>query len=191
MVSVTVFLRWRRCGMRLLRQYWPWVIAVIGLVLAAAAWLAYRDIGQDTARQVKQLELARLHSLIAERQQRAGKPLSQAERVSGFYQQLIQEQAYPQVLDFIYQAAAKESLQLDAGEYVLDKLVSGQLMIYRVRFPVQGEYGAVRRFINSVLATYPTISLDDAKLKREAVADAELEAELQFSLLLRPAGGRP
>lgn len=177
--------------MRLLRQYWPWVIAVIGLVLAAAAWLAYRDIGQDTARQVKQLELARLHSLIAERQQRAGKPLSQAERVSGFYQQLIQEQAYPQVLDFIYQAAAKESLQLDAGEYVLDKLVSGQLMIYRVRFPVQGEYGAVRRFINSVLATYPTISLDDAKLKREAVADAELEAELQFSLLLRPDGGRP
>ena len=50
--------------------------------------------------------------------------------------------------------------------------------------PVLGEYTQVRGFVNSVLDTVPNAAVDELTLKREEIADEQLEARVRFSLFL-------
>jgi hypothetical protein len=55
---------------------------------------------------------------------------------------------------------------------------------YRVQFPVKGTYSQLRAFMEEFLQVMPALSLDELSLKRETVADDELEARLGMTLVV-------
>jgi hypothetical protein len=70
----------------------------------------------------------------------------------------------------------------------------------RVRFvmPLNGSYESLRRYVDLALREDPALTLDLLRVERPDAQQAELRAELQWSLWMRPAaagaavdGGRP
>ncbi len=89
----------------------------------------------------------------------------------------------PQV-ERIYAAAAAEHLALLQGEYARTEVQGTRLVRYRITLPVRGTYAQVRRFVAAATVAVPGLAIDDLNLQRKAVADAQLEARVQFSLFL-------
>ncbi|HEY0826443.1 MAG TPA: hypothetical protein VGD76_21835 [Ramlibacter sp.] len=94
-----------------------------------------------------------------------------------------QEELAPQV-ERIYAAAAAEQLALLQGEYARTEVPGTRLVRYRVTLPVRGTYAQVRRFVAAATVAVPGLAIDDLNLQRKAVAEAQLEARVQFSVFL-------
>lgn len=56
---------------------------------------------------------------------------------------------------------------------------------YRVALPLAGSYDALRSFIEDALRSDAALSLDSVRLRRADGRAAQVQAELQFSLLMR------
>ncbi len=59
---------------------------------------------------------------------------------------------------------------------------------YRIVMPARADYAALRSFIEAALLAQPALSLDDLQLSRRSVSQADIEAQLQWSLHLRQRG---
>ncbi|MDM4767020.1 hypothetical protein [Pelomonas sp. SE-A7] len=59
----------------------------------------------------------------------------------------------------------------------------------RITMPLNGTYAQLRAYIEAALLKDPALSLDGLKLRRASAQTAEMEAELQWSLHSRLAGG--
>jgi hypothetical protein len=82
-------------------------------------------------------------------------------------------------------AAAEQGLQLQSGEYRLERQPDDRLIRYRIALPVQGSYGQVRRFAEAALARMPALALDEIEFHRDNTQQATLDARLRFTLFLR------
>jgi Tfp pilus assembly protein PilO len=94
-----------------------------------------------------------------------------------------QEELAPQV-ERIYAAAAAEHLALLQGEYARSDVPGTRLVRYRITLPLRGNYAQVRRFVAAASVAVPGLALDDLNLQRKTIADAQLDARVQFSLFL-------
>jgi len=54
--------------------------------------------------------------------------------------------------------------------------------------PVQGDAGAIRRFMLAALLAHKTLALESVQFKRDRAATAEVEARIQWVLLTRLPG---
>lgn len=89
----------------------------------------------------------------------------------------------PQV-ERIHAAAAGEQLVLLQGEYGRSEVPGTRLVRYRISLPLRGSFAQVRRFIAGACAAVPGLTLDDLQLQRQSVAEAQVDARVQFSLFL-------
>jgi hypothetical protein len=90
-------------------------------------------------------------------------------------------------LERLHRFARGARLDVAQGEYRLERRPAG-LWAYRVTLPVRGTYGEVRTFVSAVLKDMPTASLDAVRVERRKADDAQLEAQLRFTLYARPSG---
>ena len=101
-----------------------------------------------------------------------------------FYATLAGSDALTPQVERIYAAAAAQQLLLLQGEYARSEVPGTALLRYRVALPVRGSYAQVRTFAAAATADVPGLVLDEVSLKRNTVADAQVEARVQFSLFL-------
>jgi len=87
----------------------------------------------------------------------------------------------------LHRLARGARLDVAQGEYRLERRPTG-LWAYRVTLPVRGSYAEVRNFVSAVLKDMPTASLDSVRVERRKADDAQLEAQLRFTLYARPTG---
>jgi Tfp pilus assembly protein PilO len=172
---------WRRQLQYRLRQLGS--LGVLGLALLVAAgvlWLVLIQPGEQElvrlAAQVKtrQVELTALNTTgrVVE--------LSKEEKIAEFYKGFPAVVQVPDQLKNIYQAADKNGLTLETGEYALLQTEADPLARYRVALPVKGTFAQILAFMDAVLKDMPSTALESANFKRDKVDDPVVDAKLVF-----------
>lgn len=134
----------------------------------------------DALRQTRAERLARFRAPAA------GAPATPAaqQHLAAFYAVLGEPSATEAHVKLLFDVARRSGISLAQGEYKWSVDGSGQTERYQIRLPVKGSYAAIRAFCEAVLRELPFASLDELSLKRQVVADATLDATVQFSLHL-------
>jgi hypothetical protein len=93
----------------------------------------------------------------------------------------------PALLGVVLAQATESGIVLDQGRYTYSPATATRLARYTFEFPVKGDYGNVRRFINKSLAAVPALGLDKLHLERKNVGDTLVSADVGFVIYMRGA----
>lgn len=88
----------------------------------------------------------------------------------------------------IYDAAERQSVQLEQGDYRAAKDSVGRLVRYQISLPIKGSYTQVRKFVAAVLQDLPNLSLESIQFERQRAGDPTVEAKVRLVMYL---GQRP
>lgn len=114
-----------------------------------------------------------------------------AQEMAKFNQLLPRADSLHQSLSLLDEAALKQRLVLNRGDYKFTQLKQAQasnalnLSSYEVVLPVAGPYSQIRQFIANVLQQQPALALSEVKIKRDNSMSANVEARLVFVLYLQ------
>lgn len=106
------------------------------------------------------------------------------EALSAFYGFFPPSKQLSDQIRKIYNAAGRQSVQLEQGEYRASKDSIGQLVRYQISLPIKGSYTQVRRFVAAVLVDVPNLSLESIQFERQRVGDPTVEARVKLVLFL-------
>jgi len=117
---------------------------------------------------------------------RAGQPepLSPTDQLAGFYKVFPRETTIPDWLDKLNDVADEHEIELDTGDYALNKVQSGRLDQFRIALPVQATYPQIRGFIDDALSSAPALALESVAFKRDSVDEDFISARVVFRLFL-------
>ena len=159
------------------------IVGVALIVFAVASLL--------TANWAQHLQLTSLRADLATAQQAAaarrlaGPDLSAAEGLQTFVRKLPARSELPTMTEEIVKQAAAAGILLERGSYDFTVTRSGQIVRYRMTFPVVGAYPAIRSFIDGTLSAMPNAAVDGLKLERKNIGAAEVEADIRFAVFMR------
>lgn len=161
------------------------IVGITGWVWGIAHLRAQASVQQRALDQAQQLlDAATVAAPVA--------PRSAAEqRLDAFYDALGERRYAEQQVRALFAIAAKNGLVLHQGEYKFMYDKNGRFHGYRILLPVKGPYAAVRQFCEQALMAIPFASLDEMHFKRDAIANATLEAKLHFTVYLGDAATAP
>lgn len=170
----------RRIGRRL---GWGAAIGIGALALAAgAAW-------QSHAMMQRQQQLA--SQLAAARSARPPPLVAAADdatrQLAAFYTYLPAHEAIPDLLKQLVGIAAKNGVTLAKADYKPQAEDNADFMRYQITLPIKADYAKVQGFIVGALRGLPTLTLESVTFKREQIETGDVEARVQFNLLVRKA----
>ena len=134
-----------------------------------------------------ELNIAKLN--IAKLQQASVNDTNQ--EMASFNQLLPRADSLQQSLSLLDNAALKQRLALNRGDYKFTQIKQAQtsnalnLSSYEVILPVAGSYSQIRQFIANALQQQPALALSEVKIKRDNAMSANVEARLVFVLYLQ------
>lgn len=161
------------------------------LVLAAAGVQLFVLPGLEEADEADQAEITRIERgtrrAAMARQETAVSPVHTRERLLGHFP--VESELNAQ-LGRLLELAGKEGLQIPTGDYRLVKGKEDALFDrYVLNLPVKGAYGTIQSYLAAVRREFPGLAIEDASLRRDSIASAEVEAQLRFVLFCRRDGG--
>lgn len=106
-------------------------------------------------------------------------------QLAAFYGFFPRSDVLTETLGGLYDAAAKQNLVLDQGEYHLAPAQEGRLVRYDIVLPVKGPYPRLRSFIAQVLKDNPSLALAGITFNRQAAIDIGVEAQVRLTLYMR------
>lgn len=136
----------------------------------------------EQAVQAQRAAAAKLASRIPHQPVSADRRIEDLQRFHHLFPPL---ERLPAEVEKLWALAVEHKLELQTGEYRLDGDVPG-LRRYRMNLPVRGTYTQLRLFVDAILKTLPTLSIDGLRFERKRVSDTELEAQLALTLYFRP-----
>jgi hypothetical protein len=113
-------------------------------------------------------------------------PVLAASRLSDFYAGLGDSAHTGEIVMRLFDAAAAAGVALDKAEYKPGHDAPGRFDTYTIVMPIKGDYARLRQFSEKVLVTVPYAALDDMRFKRNSANDPGVEANLRFTVFLRP-----
>lgn len=143
-----------------------------------------REIQQDVHHQQSELESAQKNVGEVVLPQAKPEPTS-TQDVEAFYKLFPAGSSLPKNLHLIDQAAVKQHLVLNRGDYRFSQTKQGQLLRYEIVMPLVGQYTQLHQFISEVLQAMPALALTDLQIKRENALSPTVEARLIFVLFLK------
>jgi hypothetical protein len=93
----------------------------------------------------------------------------------------------PALLGTVLTQAEGAGVSLDQGRYSFSPAAPNRLASYTFEFPIKGDYGSVRAFINKSLTAIPALGLEKLRIERKNVGDTSVHAEVAFIIYLRGA----
>ena len=93
----------------------------------------------------------------------------------------------PDFVAAIQRRAEQAEVRIDRTEYRVQPLLGQAAQSVRLRFPAHADYPRLRSWLEGLLHDYPSLSLDEISLRREADGGEELESSIGLSLLVRAA----
>ncbi len=163
--------------------------------MAGAAALAFSLLALWQGQQLKQRE-AQLQVQLRQAQQ--GKPVpvpadsaaDAARQVAAFYAYLPRHETIPEQLKQLLDIAGKNGVVLAKADYKVQPEENADFLRYLITLPIKADHARVQSFMLAALHGLPTLTLDSVTFKRNAPDAAEVEARVQFILLVRKAAGR-
>ena len=163
---------------------WPGVVG-IGLLTACTAFYF------STIQQAQQKLAATRYSVLALQDQSRqsdpalkSNPHSREEQLAQFYRLFPQDKDLLQWMEKIFDTAQSQGIGLEQGEYKVTRNDEGGLVRFQMTFPVKGDYPRIRKYLTSLMADIPTLSLQQVQFKRQKVGDAMVEANIKLVLFL-------
>lgn len=171
----------RRRWMRLFG--WPGV-AGAGLLVACLAFylsiIRSEQFRLDAARQ-SAIQLQKQGKRNANEASRNQAP---AEQLAEFYRVFPNDKNLLPWLEKIFTLAQGQKISLDRGEYKVTSDKVGKLMRFQMNLSLKGEYPQIRKYLDSLLAEIPIVSLEYFQLGRQKIGDPALEARIRLALYL-------
>jgi hypothetical protein len=162
---------------------WPGV-AGIGLLLACMAFylsaIRPAQFRLDTARR----SVIQLHNLGKRNANEINREQPPAEQLAEFYRAFPNDKELLSWMEKIFTLAQEQKINLDQGEYKVTRDKVGKLMRFQMTLPLKGEYPQIRKYLDSLLAEIPIISLEHLQLERQKVGEPALEARIRLALYL-------
>jgi hypothetical protein len=114
----------------------------------------------------------------------ANSALGREEQLRVFYSNFQPPEKLPDTLKKIYQAAQKQGLILETGEYMRLQTGAERLARFRVSLPLKGSFKQVLAMMDTVLKENNTVALENVTFKRDKVDDQAVEAKVVFLVFL-------
>lgn len=178
-----------RAQVALWRYGWIWCISAAALIAAVAVWLTETKQAQAQLAQMRTALAATAHGprALAVRPERSSD--EQAQRLAQVLSVLQGSDATTDQISQILDAAARHGIDLPKGEYRTSVDRSTLVTRTLVSLPVKAGYPQLRSFVEDVLRSTPNASVDQISFRREAAAQASVEATLRISLWSKPMPG--
>jgi hypothetical protein len=174
-------LRWL-AGLAVRRLGWQGLTG-IGLMVAACVFHAAVTVPMDARLAGIRGDMALPHKGPAN-ERRVDTPDPAAE-LDAFYREFPGEDALTDLLAKLHRIADEHGLALQQADYRAADERGPRLGQYRITVPAVATYPQLKQFLAAVLTGMPNLSLDQLSLQRHAVADARVDAQMQFTLYLR------
>ena len=166
---------------QLFHHGWP---AGVGLALLACAlglhWFAVLPV-RARADEMRDTQAAMRLRVVAQ----AGQPELLLARQNALFDGLPTPAGALDTIAALHAAAAVHGVLLAHGEYRMVGDVNSRLLRYQVVLPARSDYPALRAWLADILASHRYASLDDISLRRDASADAAIEARVRLTLYLK------
>lgn len=175
---------WRGQARRWLRWLsWPLLATLSVAIFTTGFYLTTVRPAQYelNALQRNLTELRAQRRLIAEKSARQSPRL----QLVGFYQTFPAAASAPDLLERIYAAALANHLELSKGDYRITRNGQAQLDQYQLTLPLNGRYPDIRGFLDEVLSTLPTASLDHVAFERQKIGETAVQVTVRLTLYLR------
>jgi Tfp pilus assembly protein PilO len=180
----------RRLGARLSNEWLPraaWTInrtgrpglVGIALLLAAALFLFSTHL-----KVVAEVEALRADLAAAQSQSRMAPPDKIAVPATAL-RALPARTDMPAILRQLFGEVARARLAVNTAKYEINATKSNGVVRHQIAFPVTGPYPQIRAFIDTTLATMPTVALSDLVLERKSIADGNVEAQIRMTIYTR------
>jgi len=110
--------------------------------------------------------------------------LTPAEQLAEFYRIFPNEKNMLPWLQKVFDLAETHGIRLNQGEYKVTRDRVGKLVRFEMILPVRSEYPQIRKFLNSLRAEIPILSMEHLQFERQKVNDSEVEAKIRLALYL-------
>ncbi len=168
---------WRSLG-------WPCAIGAACLALAAFA------VQQGDALAAHQQQLTAQLAAAARQSALPTAPITldaDADSLAAFHAYLPAHDSIPDQLKALLEVAQKSGVTLAKADYKPQADGNTAFLRYQITLPVKAEYAQLQTFIVDALQELPTLTLDSVLFKREQIEAGEIDAHIQFILLVKKA----
>jgi hypothetical protein len=153
---------------------------------ALAIWQG-QQLAQYEATLQRQLQQAQLARPLPPP---ADSTLDAVRQIAAFYAYLPRHEMIPEQLKQLVAIAGKNGVVLAKADYKAQLEENADFLRYQITLPIKAEHARVQSFILAALHGLPTLTLDSVTFKRNSPDAAEVEARVQFVLLVRKAAAR-
>ena len=130
---------------------------------------------------LQQAELSRDKRLSAPAQ-----PSHEDAVLNQLFEVSFSETGVSDILRSVGRIAQRNGVVLSQSEYQNSAEGHGGLSRLQVTMPLRASYPQLKKFVEQVLLEYPGISVDELVLKRESVAQNQVEVRVKLSLWIQP-----
>lgn len=164
---------------------WLAVLALAAGVLPSQYAGRARD--QQALRQAQSAQAQVALQQVATPDMPAVSEIESSQRNAAQFRALLAQAPLPEgAQQTLFALAKRWNLELPQGQYQQSCDDSGAWCSYRMQLPVVGSYTAVRGFVQDALHALPSLALESAGFKREAVGTEGLEVALRWTLYQAP-----
>lgn len=179
-------LRWEaRRGMR--RLGWTGLVGLCALAFSAVAAWQGQQLKQRQVQLHHQLKAALSAKPIAPP---ADSAVEAARQIAAFYAYLPRHEMIPEQLKQLVSIATKNGIVLAKADYKAQPQEGADFLRYQVTLPIKADHTHTQAFILAALQGLPTLTLDSVTFKRNTADAVEVEARVQFVLLVRKAAAK-
>lgn len=152
-----------------------------GLALLIAAGIFYASTHLQVVAEIATLR----EELAAARRQAVAERARPSVDPAAALRQLPRRVEMPALLGLLLQQADAAHLSLDTGKYDLTTSRSGDVVRYKLSFPVSGPYPQVRRFLDATLEALPAAAISELSFERKTIGDANVAANIRLTVFTR------
>ena len=156
--------------------------------IAGAACLLLAALAQWHGGQLEQRQAALARQLNAAAKAAALPPApvaTEAAGVAAFHAYLPAHDTIPDLLKDLVKVAQQSGITLAKAEYKPQTDTKAGFLRYQITLPVKADFAKVQSFIINALQTLPTLTLESVAFKRDQIETGDIEARIQFALLVR------
>lgn len=157
------------------RIFWVGVALLLGAIFFYAAAVV------PLQHQLVQTRVSLQNRIKAAFEARPSEP-SAALRASVWMRSLSSQDQLQEPLALIVGAAEAAGVELQKGEYKLQRDGSSALQRYQLTFPIRSNYPAIRRWLIAVMGGLPSLALQSISMQRQTSVAEQLEARVVFIL---------
>ena len=167
------------------------LLGVLCALLALGAWWQTREaLAQQKILQQKVLEeKKRAQNKVIDIGPSASE-LDLARQLTSFYAFLPEHKQLPDQVRQLLLLAQKNGVTLAQAEYKVLPEPNAGFLRYHMILPVKAEARPIQHFMQAALQDLPSLTLESVTFKRERGDTQQLEARIQFQLLLKKPQGR-